>query len=426
MKTLTVVLNWLTHLDHADLNRIGYAAAGIGALTLALIARRHRAAMLARIANSRLSRRPTLTPATAVFYLVTVVSTAVSANTSWRFFGDVLKITDAVERSIMFLVVELTLLGCGLAMRAGVRSPARTPGPSRTVAWLVCGAAAYMALAESGPIEGVARVILGPLWAISVLHLTLGVEIRSVRGAPTGAWAKITKELRERFMSRLGLATDDRPAAIRTRDRAAERTARLATAKIVLFRRSRMNRAARVAGIALDAGQLGRTLGQVATYKHLADLGNLALPAPWEAMLPAIGGQQPRPDGHGQMATATPDGHPDPAMATDGNATQVDGQPALTSQWPPMATLGQLAPWPVATQRPATTRPTLAAAPTVAIDTAATVAAMLAANPNVTAEQVAMATGKADRTARRYLAEARSMTRGTKINGFGTPDDHHE
>lgn len=219
-----------------------------------------------------------------LFYVVALIATLVSINTSWRYFGEILGVTDEIERASMFAVLEITLVACGVAMRAGVRSPSGRPGPAQVLAWGICGAAGYMAIQVSGVQVGIARVVLGPALAIIALHLALGIEVRVRRGQSSGTWARIARELRERLLSRLGLADDQRDALARTRDRAADRAARLATSWSPL-RMWRLGRAVRAAGVALDATQRGRMLAQVATLRHLDDLLELDCPSPWS--LPA-------------------------------------------------------------------------------------------------------------------------------------------
>lgn len=80
----------------------------------------------------------------------------------------------------------------------------------------------------SGPVEGIARVALGPILSLVMLHLALGIEIRNRTAVRTGTWARVGVEIRERVLSRLGLGNDERTALTRTRERAARRVARLA------------------------------------------------------------------------------------------------------------------------------------------------------------------------------------------------------
>jgi hypothetical protein len=238
------------------------------------------------------------------FYLVFLAGLGVSVNTSWRFFDLRLHIPmDYGERPLMFAVLELALIACGWSMRAAVRRKDGTPGPARLLAWALCGFSAYMAIDLSGVGEGIARVLLGPVLAIIGLHLALGIELRAARGgAKTGTWSRIVGEMRERFLSRLGLGDDTRMAAERTRDRAADRVARLATGSHVAFRRTRLARAIKASEVALNLSVRSRMLAQVAAYRHLDDLRTLILPSPWttpepevQPELPAVAPTEPAP-----------------------------------------------------------------------------------------------------------------------------------
>lgn len=239
---------------------------------------------------ARLVRRlPAGTP--WFYYLASAGGLAVSLNTSWRFFGDRLGVTGA-ERVVMFSVVELALVACALGMRANVRrlDPVTgrpgAPGAPRTVAWVLCGLSAYAALLLSGPVDGVARVALGPLLSLVMLHLALGIEIRNNTTARTGTWARVVAELRERVLSRLGLADDDRDALTRTRERAARRVALLALSRRTPLRTARLSRALRTSNVAHDDRIQRRMLAELAVLKHAGELATLALPSPWSVPSP--------------------------------------------------------------------------------------------------------------------------------------------
>lgn len=268
------------------------------------------------VAVRRLARRPASdTPprGTGGFWLAAVIGTVVSMDTSWLFFGDVLGIT-GIERSVMFGIVEITLFACGWSMRAAVRRKER-PGPARVLAWVLCGMAAYMALVEAGPVAGMARVILGPVTAVITLHLALGVELRIATGEEkVTTWSRVFGEVRERVLSRIGLADDDRSAAARTRDRAADRAARLATATHTPFRGRRLARALRVAGVAHDPATCDRMLAQLAVYRGLDALSALRPPSPWS--LSASADQAPD-DARALTAGALPEAPVSPAAPED-------------------------------------------------------------------------------------------------------------
>jgi hypothetical protein len=245
------------------------------------------AAVLLALVVRRVARRmPAGTP--WWYYLGALGGLAVSLNTSWRFFGERLQIHGA-EQVIMFSVVELALIACALGMRANVRrvDPATgRPGPAgapRLVAWALCGLSGYAALLLSGPVDGIARVALGPILSLVMLHLALGIEIRNRTTVRTGAWARVATELRERALSRLGLANDDRDAVTRTRERAIARAARLTVATRVPWRTARLARALRAARVAHDPLARERLLAELAVLRSASELATLSLSSPWAA-----------------------------------------------------------------------------------------------------------------------------------------------
>ncbi|GAA4663927.1 hypothetical protein [Amycolatopsis dongchuanensis] len=219
------------------------------------------------------------------FYLVAFMSLLVSVDTSWRFFGDKLGITNVYERGAMFAVVEVALIACGFAMRAGIRSSSGKPGPARLILWALCAASGYMAFDLAGPVSGLARVTLGPVLGVVMLHLALGIELRHSRTRPS-TWSRVSRELKERFLSRLGLGDDERDALARTRDRAARRAAHLARASwFTPFRKTRLDRALRSANVAHDERMRGRLMAELAAVQHADELRRLDLASPWSDSL---------------------------------------------------------------------------------------------------------------------------------------------
>jgi hypothetical protein len=210
------------------------------------------------------------------------MSLAVSLNTSWRFFDQVLRIPAAYgERFLMFAVAELALVVCGAGMAVNVHRHGR-PGSFRMIVWAMCAAMAYMAWAESTPAEALGRILLGPALGTIMLHLGLGLELRA-RHQHTGALARIGRELRERCLSRLGLADDERDAAQRTRDRAAYKAAALSQPRRALWsRQARLEGALLAAGVADDPVMRERMLARLAVIRHARHLATLSQPSPWE------------------------------------------------------------------------------------------------------------------------------------------------
>jgi hypothetical protein len=219
------------------------------------------------------------------FYLVAFMSLLVSVDTSWRFFGDKLGITSIPERAAMFAVVEVALIACGFAMRAGIRGPSGKPGPARLILWALCAASGYMAFDLAGPVSGLARVTLGPVLGVVMLHLALGIELRHRRHR-VSTWSRVSRELKERFLSRLGLGDDQRDALARTRDRAARRAAHLARASwFTPFRKIRLARALRAANAAHDDRMRSRLMAELAAVQHADELRRLDLASPWSDSL---------------------------------------------------------------------------------------------------------------------------------------------
>ncbi|WP_224164028.1 hypothetical protein [Mycobacterium avium] len=214
-------------------------------------------------------------------YAVAVVSLPVSLNTSWRFFDLVLHIPTADgERFTMFAVAELALVVCGAGMAVNVHRDGQ-PGSFRTIVWAMCAAMAYMAWAMSTPGEAIGRILLGPVLGTVMLHLGLGLALRA-RHQQTSMLARITRELRERCLSRLGLADDGRDAAQRTRDRKAYQAAALSRPRQWPWsRQARLERALLAAGVADDHAMRDRMLARLAVVRHASALTTLTTPSPW-------------------------------------------------------------------------------------------------------------------------------------------------
>ncbi|WP_373862827.1 hypothetical protein [Nocardia amamiensis] len=233
-----------------------------------------------RVPNTNEAKDEKATPPGAFgFYLVSVMSLLVSLDTSWLFFEERLHIENVWIRGGMFAVLEAALIACGVGMAAGVRRHGR-PGPAQLSAWTLCALSAYMAVALAGPVDGLARVALGPVLGMIMLHHALGIEKRE-HANNTGTLARLTREIRERVLSRLGLANDERDAARRTRDRAARRVAKLSLRPHVLFRQSRLDRALAAANIAHDPEMRKVMLAELAARRHAGELATLAQESPW-------------------------------------------------------------------------------------------------------------------------------------------------
>jgi hypothetical protein len=366
----------------------------------------------AQPAVSEQKPRPARSHGVGGFYLAAVMGTLVSVDTSWRFFGDVLGITATRERALMFAVLEVTLIACGYSMRASVRRPDGTPGPARVVAWALCALSAGMAIVLSGPVVGVARVTLGPVLALVCLHLALGIEVRVRRGRHAGTWGRIVHELRERVLSRLGLADDARDALARTRDRALVRAARLTKARWAFFQETRRTRAVRISGATSDLLQRRRLVEQVASLQHIGDLSSIRWPNTWllagRELADELGIELAIEDGHG--AATSPD---------TGAAIGPDTKAAISADTG-ADTDGQMAGHETATNADTqadTARPN--GRTRVATETAKRVAKLVAKTPDIDAVTIADKLRISDRTARRHLADIKAATKPDS----GTPND---
>jgi hypothetical protein len=268
-------------------SREGRPARGRGALVETTGATDHavRKALAELAATQRAGDdNPRTRTSTFVFVLGALVGLVVSADTSWRFFRDMLGVSNVPERIAMFAGMEILLIACGISMFEGVRRRGGTPGPARWLAWAICGASAYAAFVLSGPFLGTARVMLGPVLSVVALHYALGVELRSRGHRYNGTLARIGREMRERFLSRFGLADDERDALTRTRDRAARRVARLALApQWTPFRQSRLDRNLRRSNAAHDPTARARMLAELTAIRHAGDLRNLTQKSPWKS-----------------------------------------------------------------------------------------------------------------------------------------------
>ncbi|WP_233151365.1 hypothetical protein [Mycobacterium lehmannii] len=241
---------------------------------------------------------------TAACYVAALATLPVSLNTSWRFFDEVLHIPTAYgERHIMFVVAEIALIVSGAGMAANVRRTGH-PGPFRFVVWSMCAVSAYMAWTMSTVQEGLGRVILGPVLGTIMLHLALGLEMRA-RNHRTGTVARVTRELRERMLSRLGLADDERDALQRTRDRAAYRAAELSAPRRWRWsREARLRRALLAANVADDPGMRDKMLARLSVLHHAHELSTHDHSSPWLDRYETA----PHTEANSKDQTPTPDG----------------------------------------------------------------------------------------------------------------------
>jgi hypothetical protein len=234
------------------------------------------------------------TPAVRVAALAAVVCTAYSADTSWRFAADYLDVAGAVERAAMFAAAELALFATALMARQNLNGPTGAPGAPGALTWAIAGVQVIPAYAESGVVGGTVRAVIGPVMAAVLWHLAMGIELRHrTPGAESnGFGALVVRELRERLLSRLGVAERRRDAAQITRDRATARAVTLAT-RLAAVRPEdrdgrRGRRIARRLSVAVARASVGdnpeqrrKLLAQLAARRNAAALATVELPSPW-------------------------------------------------------------------------------------------------------------------------------------------------
>ncbi|MGV9789017.1 hypothetical protein, partial [Streptomyces sp. NPDC003435] len=220
--------------------------------------------------------------------------TAYSGDTSWRFAADHLDMAGTAERATMFAAAELALFASSLLARKNMASLGSAGLPGALV-WAISAVQVIPAYAESGPVGGTVRAFIGPFLAGTMWHLAMGIELRlrtPETFLPNGLVAILRREIRERLLSRLGIATRDRDAAQITRDRAttsavalaarlAERTPEQQRSWRGRRLTRRLSKAVGAASVGTDAVQRAKLLDQLAARRHALALATVTLPSPW-------------------------------------------------------------------------------------------------------------------------------------------------
>lgn len=209
----------------------------------------------------------------------------------------------------MFAAAELALFATALMARQNLNGPNGAPGAPGLLTWAIAGVQVIPAYAESGPVGGTVRAVIGPVMAAVLWHLAMGIELRHRRpeASSNGFGALVAREVRERLLSRMGVAERRRDAAQITRDRATARAVAFAAqlAEISPERRTRRRgrRIARRLSIAVgrasvgdDAEQRRTLLAQLAARRNASALATVALPSPWvgfgpDSVASALAGQ---------------------------------------------------------------------------------------------------------------------------------------
>lgn len=242
-----------------------------------------------------------------------VLCTALTTNTSWRFFGTNLHVTNIPERTLMFAVLEMGLFACTMAARENLNNPEKgAPGLPGVAVWLLAGFAAIPAYSVGGDvIAGTVRTVLGPLMAVFLVHLALGMELRHrTPGAESkSAMATIGRALQQRLFARLGLGAADLTAQQISQNRAVAKAAVLSDRLSAMSDRrregwygqritGRLRRQLRRAGVADDPARAEMLLAHLAVTRHALALSTLELPSPWTtpAVVVDVPQQQPEPE----------------------------------------------------------------------------------------------------------------------------------
>lgn len=145
-----------------------------------------------------------------------------SADTSYRYLGQVLQITGHVERASLCGVAEAAIIALTTYSWA-----TRTKGPAY-LAYAAVLVQSIPAFQVSGAAGGPVRVVLGPVLLAVLLHLLLGLELRMSGRKSDGLVASALRELRERLTAYLGIGRRGADSAAIARSRAADRAVDLA------------------------------------------------------------------------------------------------------------------------------------------------------------------------------------------------------
>ncbi|MBY8879734.1 hypothetical protein [Actinacidiphila acidipaludis] len=293
-----------------------------------------------------------MTPAAVVMAaLGAMLCTAYSGDTSWNFARDHLAMHGVRERAVMFAAGEVALFAVALMARQNLRTDG-APGTPGVLVWVITGFQVIPAYSESGVIAGTLRAFVGPVLAAMLWHLAMGIELRHAKpgAASQGLLAVLTREVRERLLSWLGLSVRGRDAAQITRDRwtriATRRAARLADLQAAGAKPWRLSRARRRLAVAVDRTDAGvldeqRTvlLDRLAAYRGAAQLASMEFAAPW-ATDPVEVRVERVPDAAAEIAPPVPEAVPAGARLlpiaglTNGPRTRGEVQPEYAPENP--------------------------------------------------------------------------------------------
>lgn len=226
--------------------------------------------------------------------------TAYSGDTSWRFAEDHLGMHSTRERGFLFFAAELALFACALMAQRNLRTRA-TPGAPGILVWVITLVQVIPAYTETQDIwGGTVRAFVGPILAALLCHLALGLDLWHAKPGALSASlpAVILRELRERLLSRLGLAVRGRDAEQISRDRATAKAVRLAArlehaTRFAGVIRRRLAAAVARAQVGQDPAQRQQLLELLAARRTAGELATMPVVAPWRQPVPEPGPQRP-------------------------------------------------------------------------------------------------------------------------------------
>ncbi|MFE0449624.1 hypothetical protein [Streptomyces fungicidicus] len=249
--------------------------------------------------------------------------TAYSADTSWRFAADYLGMGSTVERAFMFATAELALFATALMARQNLKGPRQAPGPPGVLVWVITGGQIIPAYAESGPVGGTVRALIGPVMAAVLWHLAMGIELRNhtPEAASRSLLAILGRQARERLLARLGIHDQDADAARLIRERALSRAVtlilRIEAMPETKRNKGRGRRATRRLHEALERADVDGDLRQdelllrkLGTRQQATRLASLPLPERWETPGDRI--SQPRTAAAKRARPERPEAVPNP------------------------------------------------------------------------------------------------------------------
>ncbi|MBO3674008.1 hypothetical protein [Streptomyces sp. NEAU-YJ-81] len=235
------------------------------------------------------------TAAIPVAAVAAIGCTAYNADTSWRFAADYLDMGSIVERAFMFAIAELALFAMALMARQNLKGPRQAPGPPGVLVWVITGGQIIPAYAESGPVGGTVRALIGPVMAAVLWHLAMGIELRNhaPEAASRSLLAILGRQARERLLARLGIHDQDADAARLIRERALSRAVtlilRIEAMPETKRNKGRGRRATRRLHEALERADVDGDLRQdelllrkLGTRQQATRLASLPLPDRWE------------------------------------------------------------------------------------------------------------------------------------------------